>query len=207
MIFIKVLYRIFRVQFLKLYHSEQSSVVGFSKMEKAFVDSKGKVYYKSVRDLDMSLKRFKEVQKLLMLIKAGLSEDTITLIIKAMKVAINSGRKPDVAEIGFLINEMERRIGVFVDPDMLFDCAAYMYVREDEIPTEISQTIHKEKIEQFKIDSKEGLYDFFYSAGLLNFIPFLGSTESDFNDYFQESEIKMKALQIHLKAYTTESES
>ena len=63
MIFIKVLYRIFRVQFLKLYHSEQSSVVGFSKMEKAFVDSKGKVYYKSVRDLDMPLKRFKEVDR------------------------------------------------------------------------------------------------------------------------------------------------
>lgn len=203
MIFIRVFYLIFKRQILKCYYSEQSKSIGFSKMERAFVDSKGRVYFRSVRDLDMPIKRFKESQKLLQLMSSGLSEANIGLVLEAMKTAINSNRKPDLVEVGALIKELERRMGVFVDPDMLFSCAALMYVREDENPTEIDPAIHKEKIEQLKLDSQGGLYDFFYSTGLMPYIPFLGSTENEFEEYLRESEVKMKALQMHLERYTT----
>lgn len=201
---IKLFYILFKRRILKIYYFEQSKSNGFDKMEKKFVDSKGLTWFRAVRDLDMPIKRFKESQKLLMLMKAGLSEDTIKLICTAMKTALNSGRKPDIAEIGFLVNEMERRIGVFIDPDMLFQSAAIMYVREDEIPTEIDPAIHKEKVEQLKMDSTGGRYDFFCSMGIMDYIPFLGTTESEFEEYLTESEIKMKALKMHLEKYITE---
>lgn len=200
----RVLYSILKRPFLKYYHSEQSNVKGFESMQKAFVDSEGAVYYRYHKDLDMPIKRFKEVQKMLMLIKAGLSEDTLTLIISNMKEAINGGKKPDIVRIGFLVTEMDLRKGVFVDPDMLFSCAALMYIREDEDPKEIDPIKHKSKIEQLKKDSQGGLYDFFYSAGLTAYIPFLGTTEKEFEEYLEESGLKLKALKMYLEKYSIE---
>lgn len=202
--FTRLLYRIFRRQFLKYYHSEQTKGNGFEKMEKVFVDSSGRVYYRYSRDLDMPINRFKEVQKMLMLIKAGISEDSIKLFISSMKDSINGGKKPDIAKIGFFITELESRLGVFVDPDTLFSCAALMYIREDESLIEVDSVVHKEKIEQFKIDSQGGLYDFFYSAGLTDYIPFVGTTENEFNEYLRESELKLKALTMYMERYSTE---
>lgn len=202
----RVLYRIFRRRILKYYYSEQSKVKGFDKMEKSFVDSNGKQYYRCVRDLDMPIKRFKECQQLLRLISSGISEENIRLITQAMRKAINEGRKPNIAEIGFLIGEIDKRNGVYVDPDMLFECAAIMYIREDENPIEIDPAIQKQKVEQLKIDSQGGLYDFFTSAGLSDYIPFVGTTENEFTEYLKESEVKMKALNIHLQKYITEPE-
>lgn len=202
----KVLYSIFKRQFLKMYHLDQPKI-GFDRMEKAFVDSNGMIYYRCVRDLDLPMERFRRAQRQLQLIKAGLSEDSLSLIVKTIITAINGGKRPDVAEIGFLVKEMDKRIGVLVDPEALFDSAAIMYIREDESPIVIDQAIHKQKIEQFKLDSQGGLYDFFYSTGLTAFIPFVGITESEFEEYLKESEIKMKALTMHMQKYITESES
>lgn len=202
----RLLYRIFRRRILKYYYSEQSKVKGFDKMEKSFVDSKGRQYYRCVRDLDMPIKRFKECQQLIRLISSGISEGNMRLITQAMRKAINSGRKPDVVEIGFLINEIDKTIGVFVDPDMLFECAAIMYIREDEHPCEIDPEIQKQKVEQLKLDSQGGLYDFFISAGLSDYIPFVGNTEKEFSEFLKESEIKLKVMNIHLQKYITEPE-
>jgi hypothetical protein len=202
--FLKVLYTLFRRQILELYHKEQPKRNGFDGMQKAFVDSSGRVYYQYVRDLDMPIKRFRECQKMLQLIKAGLSEGSLKMILALMRKSINSGVKSDIVKVAHMIEEMELRMGVFVDPEMLFKTSALMYVREDENPYEVDPLIHKQKIEQFKIDSEGGLKDFFYSTGIAAFIPFVGTTEEEFSEYLRESEFKMKALTMYLEKYTTE---
>lgn len=199
----KILLRVFRKQILESYYSERSKSKGFESMEYVFTDSNGKRYFKNSRDLDMPIKRFREVQKMIMLIKAGLSEDSVPLILSNMKDALNSGKKSDISRIGFLVEELSLRVNIWIDPDTLFKTAALMYIREDENPTDIDLSIHKQKVEQFKIDSTGGRYDFFTSAGITAYIPFLGITESEFEDYLMESEIKMKALQMNLEKYTT----
>lgn len=201
----RFIYKLFKPIFLKHYFGEQSKRTGFENLHKAFIDSNGKTYYACENDLLLPIQRSKEIQRKVQLIRAGLTEDNLSLMLDAMEKALNSGKKADQAQIGFLIIETRRRMGVWIDPDLLFDTVALMYIREDEQPESIDLSIHKEKIAQFKKDSLGGLRDFFYMAGLQEFIPCLGISESEWNEYFRISEAKMKALTMHMETYITES--
>lgn len=199
----KLIYKLLKPVFLKHYFNDQSKKTGFENLNKAFIDSNGKTYYACENDLMLPIARSKELQRKIQLIRAGMSEDNLSLMLQAMKKALNGGKKADLAEIGFLIIETERRIGIWVDPDLLYDTVALMYIREDERPEIIDVSIHKEKVEQFKKDSTGGLRDFFYMTGLQEYIPCLGTSASEWNEYFQISEVKMKALKMHMEAYIT----
>lgn len=189
---------------MKIYFSEQSKKTGFENMEKHFVDSLGNQYYRPKNDFDMPISRFKEIQKRLTLFQSGLSEKSIKLICDSMRKAINGGKKPDVAQIGFLINEIEKRANIYIDTDLLMDTACLLYIRQDENPAVIDWNIHKEKVDRLTIDSKEGLYDFFYMTGLMAYLPFVGTTPEEFDLFYRESEYKMKAIQTFLTKYSTE---
>lgn len=202
---IKLFYKLFKKQLLKIYFSEQPKKSGFENMEKHFVDSEGNQYYRPKNDFDMPILRFKEIQKRLVLLQSGLSEKSIKLICDSMRSAINNGKKPDVAQIGFLINEIEKRANIYVDTDLLMDTACLLYIRQDENPAVIDWNIHKEKVERLTIDSTGGLYDFFYMTGLMQYLPFVGTTPEEFDLFYKESEYKMKAIQTYLQNHSTES--
>jgi hypothetical protein len=201
---LRLLYFLFRKRFNSFYFNHQSKAVGFENLEKAFVDSNGNAYYKYSSDFDIPISRFKEIQKRLVLLNSGLSGESITLLCSAMEKALNNGKKPDIAEIGFLIKEIGKRANIFVDTDLLMDTACLLYIRQDEKQNTIDWGIHKQKVEQLTIDSKGGLYDFFYLTGLTAYIPFLGTSDEEFNLFYNESELKMKSLKMHLESYTTE---
>lgn len=199
----KLLYKLFRKKFNALAFNSQSKKNGFENMEKHFVDSKGNDYYRYKSDFDIPISRFKEIQKRMMLMSSGLSETSVLLIAEAIEKAINRGNKPDIAEVGFLAKEIKKRANVFIDTDQLMDTVCLVYIRQDETPNVIDWAIHKEKVEQLTIDSNGGLHDFFYTTGLNQYLPFVGTTEDEFNQFYKESEVKMKALQIHLNQYIT----
>jgi hypothetical protein len=157
----KLIYRILKPFFLKYYFLDQCKKSGFEKMVKVFVDSNGKAHYTTINDFDTTLERIRGIERCIREITAGLSLDEYKKIRDAMKKALGDGKKPNIAMIGHLIIEMERREEMLLHPDAMFDLLAYKYVREDEDPAVVDQTIHKQKIEQFRKDSKDGLYDFF----------------------------------------------
>lgn len=200
---LKLLYWLFRKRFNSFYFNQQSKKQGFVNMDKQFVDSNGLVYYRYPKDFDIPISRFKEIQKRITLINSGLNEQTLLMICNAMEKALNNGKKPDIAEIGFLIKEMKKRANIFVDTNLLMDTACLLYIREDEDPLIIDWNVHKQKVEQLTTDSKGGLYDFFYMNGLMAYIPFVGTTSEEFDSYYRESEVKMKALQMYLANSTT----
>lgn len=195
---IRLLFWLFQRQFLKLAFNSQSKPKGFEGMQQVFIDSNGKRYYSYHDDLDLPILRGKEVQKRIQLIQASMSEANLLKFLDAMEIALNSGKKIETAVIGHLIIEMRKRVGIWVDMDLLFDTVAIAYIREDEDKAIWDKIIHQEKIEQFKKDSQGGLYDFFYRAGLIEFIPFLGKSTDEWNEYFLNSESKMKAMNKHL---------
>ncbi len=197
----KLFYRIFKTVFLKHYFKEQSKLSGFENMEKVFVDSNGKIYYAPVNDFDYPHERIKELEKKIMRLRAGLSEEEHDLILETMEKALNSGKKSELAVIGHCIIEIRKRKELLLHPDLMFDIMALRYVREDERPDKIDIGIHKEKVLQFQKDSQGGLYDFFYKGGLSRYIPYLDKLESDWEEYMMESEIKIKALTQTLEAY------
>lgn len=199
----RIIYKLFKPIFLKHYFLDQSKKSGFENMEKVFIDSNGKAYYRPINDFDLPHERTKELEKKIMRLKAGLSEEEMDLILDAMEKALNSGKKSELAVIGHCIIEIRKRKEILIHPDMMMDIAALRYIREDEDPSKIDAGIHKDKIAQFKKDSSGGLYDFFYKAGFSQIIPYLSKLEKDWNEYMMESEIKIKALNQHLQAYIT----
>lgn len=197
----KILYKLFKRQFLKQYFLEQSSKKGFEKMVKRFVDSNGKIYYLPENDFDTPLERIKAIEICVRQISAGLSDNEFKKIREAMKKALGEGKKPNIPMIGHLLIEMERREEMVLHPDIMFDLVANKYIREDEDPFIIDKKIHQEKIEQFKKDSVDGLYDFFYRASLAQYMPYLTKLESEWDEYWKESEVKVKALNKQMNDY------
>jgi hypothetical protein len=197
----KLLYKLFKRQFLKYYFLEQSSKKGFEKMVKRFVDSEGRIYYSPENDFDTPLDRIKAIEICVRQIAAGLSDSEMKTIREAMKKALGEGKKPNIPMIGHLLIEMERREDMVLHPEVLFDLVANKYIREDEDPFIIDKKIHQEKIVQFKKDSVEGLYDFFYRASLAQYIPYLTKLESEWDEYWTESEVKVKALNKQMSDY------
>lgn len=205
MIFIKIIYWLFEKQILKIYFNKQSKSKGFSDMIKAFVDSNGVQYYTWSDDFEIPINRAKEIEKRLMRLKAGLSDENIALFCETMEVALNKGTKPDLAMIGFLVKEMKARQDMLLHPDLMFDLIALKYVRSDEKPHEVSEKIMVEKVEQFKKDSGGGLYSFFYERGILNYLPYIQKLESDWDTLWKQSEAKLKAMQMISQDYITKS--
>jgi hypothetical protein len=201
----KLIYWLFKKQLLKIYYSEQSKKKGFENMTPTFVDSNGKRYFVPVNDFDIPILRTKAIETAILAISRGLSQDELKKFIEAMKKAVGEGKKPDVAMIGHLIIEMEKREDMLLHPDLMFDLVAYRYIREDEDPAVIDKEIHAQKVEQFKKDSIEGLYDFFYAAGVSQYIPYLTKSESEWNELWQDRTAKIKAMNKHLELCITEA--
>lgn len=204
MIILRFIYWIFKKQILKIYYSDQPKTHGFDRMEKCFVDSNGMQYFKYKEDFDTPLERVRQFERILNELKAGISDENLKTFLDEMEKCLNGGKKTEIAKIGFLVTEMKNRRDLVLHPDLMFDLVATLYIREDEEPAEINKTIHSQKIEQFKKDSREGLYDFFYRAGLSKYIPYLTKLESDWDEYWKESKIKVGAMKEFLKASTTE---
>lgn len=199
----KLLYWLFGKAVLKVYHSKQSFKKGFDKMKKSFVDSNGKTYYTPENDFDISVRRSKEIHKRLVRVNSGLSDEEINNFVEAIKKACNNGKNPDIARIFFLVGEMEVRKDIWIHEDLWFDILALRFIREDEDPAVVDMKIHREKVEQFKKDSEGGLYDFFYSMGLMIYIPYLEKLESDFDIYIDKSRAKIQAHKKMLEIYLT----
>jgi hypothetical protein len=201
----KLTYKLFKPFFLKYYYLDQSNKSGFEKMKKVFVDSNGKEYYCVENDFDTHLERVRGIERCVREISAGLSNDEQKKIREAMKKALGDGKKPNIAMIGHLIVEMDKREEMLLHPDAMFDLMAHRYVRSDEDPAIIDNKIHKEKIEQFRKDSEGGLYDFFYRMGLSMYIPYLTKLEKEWSEYYSQSEIKITAMNKHLNEYLSEA--
>jgi hypothetical protein len=180
---------------------EQSSKKGFEKMVKRFVDSEGRIYYSPENDFDTPLERTKGIERCVQQLMSGLSDNEQEKIDEAMEKALGEGKKPNIAMVGHLIIERKKRKDMVLHPDIMFDLVALKYIREDEDPALIDKVIHEEKIEQFKKDSKDGLYDFFYGAGLSQYISYLTKLQSEWDEYWKESEVRVKALKIQLTEY------
>jgi len=201
----KLIYRLLKPLFLKYYFNEQSKKDGFESMGKSFIDSNGKQYYSTINDFDMPYERTKALEKAVMRLRSGLSEEEHDLILDTIEKALNSGKKSELAVIGHCVIEMRKRKDLLLHPEIMFDIAALRYIREDEKPYIVDPEIHRQKVKQFIKDSEGGLYDFFYKAGLSKFIPYLEKLEIDWDEHILNSRIKTQALAIHLKAYITGS--
>jgi hypothetical protein len=206
---LKLLYRWFPEQFHKLVFLSQAKPNDFDKLEFVFVDSNGKRYFRYMSDMEAPIPRLKAFEMKFKELTAGISRETMDLIITAMESALKEtdGRghmKPNIAMIGHLITEMRNRKENLIDPEIMMEMVAYLYIREDENPALIDEDIHSQKVKQFFKDSQTGLYDFFVAAGLSQYLPFLKQSGADWETIFTTMKAEATALRQQLLAYSTE---
>ena len=180
------IFNLFKTDFLKYAFDEQSKPPSFDLLETIFVDSNGKRYFRYKDDFDIPILRKGKLEQLIKELGYGISKDEMTLFLDAMEKALNKGQA-DVSKIGFLVTQMRERKDILIHPEILFEMVTTLYIREDENPALIDEEIHKEKFEQLKKDSQGGLYDFFYTAGLQTYIPYLTKLEEDWNLYLEKA--------------------
>jgi len=202
---IRLFYWLFRKPLLALYFKEQhGNKTGFEKSVRCHLDMNGLSYYTWPNKMDSPISRLQVIMAKETRFKFGLDSDGEDKLLEAMEIAINSGIKSQIAEIGFLLGELKRRKDIVRTPDMLFDLLATYYVRQDENPLIFDESIHKEKIEQFKLDSAGGLKAFFYTSGLMKSLNLPDCTENDFLELLLSSTVKQEALIQHLESYLSE---
>lgn len=200
---IRLLFFLFRKSFLKLAFSNQGKPASFDKMQFAFIDSDGKKYYRFINDEEIPILRKGKLELHLKELQMGLSSDNLSTILEYMEMALGKGMKPDLPRIGHAIIEMRNRKELLLHPDILFDLVSTLYIREDENPAKIDLDIHSQKTGQFKKDSAGGLYDFFYSAGLSTYIPYLPQLKEGFEGFYQRQMEKIAAFDAMMNQYSS----
>lgn len=205
---LRTLYKWFPESFHKLVFESQRKPQNFDKLELAFVDSNGKRYFKYMSDFDIPLTRKGMMELKLKEFSMGLTGDEVGMICDAMDKALSrqvrGAMSPDIGMIGHLITEIRNRKENLIHPEIMMSMVSYMYIREDERPEVVDEEVHQQKVEQFTKDSEGGLRDFFITAGLNKFLPFLEQSNNDLDQIMEMQKARLKALKIQLDAYSTE---
>lgn len=199
-------------EFLKLAFHHQSKGVDRAKLEFAFLDSEGNQYDKFTNDMDIPVLRKGQLSRMEQELYSCISDEELKDFMQVMEDALNNTdkaghMKPNIGLIGKMITEIKQRKQLLLHPDLMFNIVACMYIRRDENPAEFDLEIQEQKVAQLKKDSTGGLYDFFYSSGIKELLPFLTITEKKLDEYLEvaQSEIKIqnKWIKSHLKKEPT----
>lgn len=203
----------FKGKALEFAFNQQSKPKGFSDTKQVFIDSNGKRYYQYLDDMNIPIKRLQELDRVRMEMDSKLSNKELKTFLNVMSEELNNAvnttknKVTNIAKIGFLIEEMKSRDTILFHADLQFELAAIVLIREDENPAEFDLDIHRQKVEQFKKDSEGGLRDFFYNAGLKQYLPFLELSTEDYNQYLVESKAKIAAQTKMLEQFISEAKS
>lgn len=193
----KLLYKLFKKQFLKIYASEQCKKPEFKDLEQSFVDSEGNQYYHYPDSVALPISRLSKLMEYMMWINKGISPEEhdkmLDVMDKAMVEGLRDGK--NAAKIGFIIQEMRERRGKVIPPELLCNYIAVVNVREDEDPTVFNNVIHLQKVEAIKNEIEKGNgYFFFQSPELKRLLNSLNTTEEELLLLLKNSKIKAEAV-------------
>lgn len=162
----------------------------------------------------MPLPRKLEIERLILELQAGISKNELQLFLEAMKDALSQTDKkgnfrPDIARIGFLVNEMKDRETMLIHPDTIMELLCAVSIREDENPGVWDEEIHRQKLKQLKKDCGDGggLHDFFQQSSLTELMPYLDTSREKFSEYMRLGKVKVEALQKTLDHFKQRSSS
>jgi len=184
-----LLWKYFKADFLKL-HFEEVARSSKYQLEWAHTDSNGRTYSRFVKN-DIPLERIGKMEDYMDLMGTGLSRDEIRELIAAadneLALAFN-GKKANVSLIGWVHKQILDRSEIILHTDLLYNFLAVQYIRDDEPINEWVESIHVEKVEQFKKDNKDSSTFFFFQVPELKLVnEFLKFSESEWNEYWKDS--------------------
>ncbi|MDB5281129.1 MAG: hypothetical protein JWO06_204 [Bacteroidota bacterium] len=163
-------------------------------LEFAFADSKGQRYYRFNDLKNMPLAMLEQLNILQLEVESRIKGSDLDEWISNCKKIISSGSKTSLADIGYMLGALEERRTLLLDPRLLMEIAALLYIREDEDPTIYNRDLHREKFLQFNYDKKDVLFDFFVSAGLSRYLPSVNFMPAEWEKYLNNQLQQIQAF-------------
>lgn len=200
------LWELHREEFLKILASERKPLTHAS-LSYAFIDTAGKKYYRFPKDVALPGERFGQLNRYMAFMAKGLSaEEDIeldTAIEKLLEAGIGKSQK-NVSAIGAILQERRKRRGMCIHTELMYNFIAVQLVREDENPESFDNDTQRQKVDMFQSMTKEGSTYFFFQSQELNRLSNLSSmSQTEWDQYWQESLIQQKLLPEALKVFTS----
>ena len=146
-----------------------------AKMNLSFIDSEGVKYYCYRDEEDIPLPRYEEIQIIIQEVENRISNvDLDEFVSKGEEIIFGAKYKKDadkVKNISHMFFAIKKRRELLYEPYLLFKLASALYVSEHQDPTIWDERYEETKLNRLKIDATGGLRDFFYGAGLRNYLP------------------------------------
>lgn len=204
---IKLLFNLFKPQFLKLAFCEQGKPKDLSSFEFAFIDTEGNRYFRPI-DLTNSFSqlRLSKLTELAQELESAITGNELRRFLISLLELYNSEDKHRHTKIGAILQEMSERDSNILREDIIIELISAFNIREDESLTIFDEDIHQQKITQLTKDIQAGggLYDFFQLSGLKTFIPFLDMPQKELEAYITQSKAKIEASKKRLKPLMSE---
>lgn len=153
-----MIYNLLEKGFLKHLHRKYGRKTTSDDLLFAFHDLEGYQYYTFTKDLGLPLCRIAKVNDYYSWLLRGIDVNEHSELLDRMDVAMNEGIKngKGLANIGFIIGEMRKRVGMIIHEDLYYNILAVQHIRSDEDASKFNQQIHNEKVEAFrKLDQNE----------------------------------------------------
>lgn len=155
-------FNFFRKSLLRAaYHVKYSDIDEMAKLEFAFSDSKGKKYYKYIREDFLPLERYEQLQIRLLEMESRISRESLLEFSKVLK---KYAENKDFIRVALLIGQLEERLNLIYDPELMMRLLSGIYIREDQVRTAHiwNGTLEEEKFKQLMKDNDNGSLSFFF---------------------------------------------
>lgn len=168
-------------------------------LEYAFTDNAGIRYYRINAQLGVGLEHYGKAMEFTMWMAAGLNAKELETILTVMELTLEKlieGKKGNLANLGWCINEMRLRKQMVIHTELLYQYIACHYLREDEPLTEWIESIHNEKVTAFKECVKtQTAYHFFQLPELRNLTAISHMSPEEWKMYWEGSIREQQNLQ------------
>jgi hypothetical protein len=166
------------------------------KIKKAF-ELDGKIYFHFEDTFSLAYGRGIAASEIYNEFSQKCSREFLQAHCKAVLNAINNKNGIEITKIATLTQQLQERLDLVVDVELLYKLASVIYFSEDENPYDYDFKYNLTKIQEWK---SKNLASFFLLNPLRDLIPFTDLSEADLETYIQ---VGKKINKTHLESIST----
>lgn len=177
--------------FLSSYEDRDEAAI----LNYVFSDSQGRKYFKYVRPDLLPLQRYEQMDIRLMEIQSRIGRETLKLYAQANEAAAKAG---DLLGVARLAGELNERLEILYDPDVMFRFICGLLIREDQIKSahKWNQEFENQKYEDLIKDFDGRLSFFFQLTSLSDHVSFSTSSDSDLESLMSDPMINNQMKEV-----------
>lgn len=189
----------FRANLLRVaFETQFKPVKNIDRMKYVLSDSKGVKYYEYIKSEWLPLQRYEQMQVRLQEIESRIGRESLLLFSTVIK---KLAQKNDLIGVAKMVGELEERLNILYDPEIMCRFVCGLLIREDQIDSaEIwNQQVENEKFVQLMKDNENGNLSFFFQkTNLQNHLKFSSSSSLEWDKLMSEEVIQANLKKVNL---------